>query len=64
MSDRGELRADIEARSLAVSMLASVQGGLILSQVQRDSTSVRIAVDMSIAYLKTLHTSRLDTREQ
>jgi TetR/AcrR family transcriptional repressor of nem operon len=54
MRDHGELRADIDAQSLAVSILASVQGGLLLSQTRRDSSSVRAAVDMAIAYLKTL----------
>jgi TetR/AcrR family transcriptional repressor of nem operon len=54
MREHGQLRADIDARSLAVSMLASVQGGLLLSQARRDSTPVRIAVDTMIAYLRTL----------
>jgi TetR/AcrR family transcriptional repressor of nem operon len=54
MRDRGELRADVDTESLALSMLASVQGGLLLSQTRRDSTAVRTAVDMSIAYLRTL----------
>jgi len=54
MRDHGELRADIDAQSLAVSMLASVQGGLLLSQTRRDSAAVRTAVDASIAYLRTL----------
>ncbi|MCU1412915.1 MAG: TetR family transcriptional regulator [Microbacteriaceae bacterium] len=54
MRDHGELRADIDAGSLAVSMLASVQGGLLLSQTRRDSSAVRTALDMSIAYLRTL----------
>jgi TetR/AcrR family transcriptional regulator, transcriptional repressor for nem operon len=54
MRDSGELRPDIDAGSLAVSILASVQGGLLLSQTRRNSASVRTAVDMAIAYLKTL----------
>ena len=54
MRDHGELRADIDAASLAVGILASVQGGLLLSQTRRDSASVRTAVDMVIAYLQTL----------
>jgi TetR/AcrR family transcriptional regulator, transcriptional repressor for nem operon len=54
MRDRGELRHDIDADALALGLLASVQGGLLLSQTRRDSTAVRTAVDMSIAYLKTL----------
>jgi TetR/AcrR family transcriptional repressor of nem operon len=54
MRDHGELRADIDADSLAVGILASVQGGLLLSQTRRDSAAVRTAVDMVIAYLNTL----------
>lgn len=54
MRDQGVLRADIDAESLALSILASVQGGLLLSQTRRDSAAVRTAVDMAIAYLKTL----------
>jgi TetR/AcrR family transcriptional regulator, transcriptional repressor for nem operon len=54
MRDSGELRADVDAGSLAVGILASVQGGLLLSQTRRNSAPVRIAVDMVIAYLKTL----------
>ena len=54
MRDRGELRADIDADSLALGILASVQGGLLLSQTRRDSSAVRTAVAMSIAYLQTL----------
>jgi TetR/AcrR family transcriptional repressor of nem operon len=53
MRDRGVLRPDIDAQSFALSMLASVQGGLLLSQTRRDSAAVRTAVDMSIAYLRT-----------
>jgi TetR/AcrR family transcriptional regulator, transcriptional repressor for nem operon len=54
MRDRGELPAGVDTESLAVSILASVQGGLLLSQTRRDSAAVRAAVDMAIAYLKTL----------
>ena len=56
MRDRGELRPDIDADALALGILASVQGGLLLSQTRRDSSSVRTAVDMSITYLRTLRT--------
>ena len=56
MRDHGELRGDVDTESLAVSMLASVQGGLLLSQTRRDSAAVRAAVDTAIAYLRTLRT--------
>lgn len=54
MQRRGELRADVDADQLALAVLAGVQGGLLLSQTRRDSSSVRIAIDASIAYLRTL----------
>ena len=54
MRDRGVFRPDIDVDALALSILASVQGGLLLSQTRRDTSSVRIAVDTSIAYLRTL----------
>lgn len=54
MRDRGELRSDIDTEQLALSILASVQGGLLLSQTRRDSVAVRAAVDMAIAHLRTL----------
>ncbi len=62
MRDHGELRADVDVESLAVGILASVQGGLLLSQTRRDSASVRTAVDMAIAYLKTLRDGSRSTR--
>ena len=54
MRDRGVLRDDIDVDALALSMLASVQGGLLLSQARRDSSAVRVAVDTAIEYLRTL----------
>jgi AcrR family transcriptional regulator len=54
MRENGELRADVDTEPLALGILASVQGGLLLSQTRRDSAAVRTAVDMAIAYLKTL----------
>ncbi|RFA13132.1 hypothetical protein B7R22_14120 [Subtercola boreus] len=54
MRERGQLRKDTDTEGLAVSLLAAVQGGLLLSQTRRDSSAVRIALDSSIAYLYTL----------
>ena len=56
MLDRGELRADIDVDRIAVSILASLQGGLLLSRTRRDASSVRDAVDTSVAYLWALRT--------
>ncbi|WP_434316003.1 TetR/AcrR family transcriptional regulator [Leifsonia sp. P73] len=54
MRDRGVLKPEVDVDALALSVLAGVQGGLLLSQTRRDSSPVRIAVDTSIAYLRTL----------
>lgn len=54
MRDRGELRADTNTEPLALSMLASIQGGLLLSQTHRNTTALSTAIDTTIAYLKTL----------
>ncbi|HEX5401455.1 MAG TPA: TetR/AcrR family transcriptional regulator [Pseudonocardiaceae bacterium] len=54
MCARGELRTDVDTDALALAMLASVQGGLLLSQVRRTSKPLEVAVDTSIAYLRTL----------
>ncbi|WP_172582591.1 TetR/AcrR family transcriptional regulator [Subtercola boreus] len=54
MRDRGELRADTNTEPLAISMLASIQGGLLLSQTHRTTTALSTAIDTTIAYLKTL----------
>jgi AcrR family transcriptional regulator len=54
MRDHGDLRSDVDVEALATSILASVQGGLLLSQTRRNTASVRIAIDASIAYLRTL----------
>lgn len=54
MRERGVLRPDVDAAELATSILAGVQGGLLLSQTRRDSAAVRIAIDASIGYLRTM----------
>jgi TetR/AcrR family transcriptional repressor of nem operon len=54
MCARGELRTDIDADDLALAMLASVQGGLLLSQVRRTTKPLEVAVDTAIAHLRTL----------
>ncbi|TDO51133.1 TetR family transcriptional regulator [Kribbella sp. VKM Ac-2571] len=54
MQERGELAADADPGNLAVAMLAAVQGGLLLSQVNRDPAPLRIAVDTMIDHLHAL----------
>lgn len=56
MRDRGELRASAKPDLLAMSVLASIEGGLLLSQVRRDAKSLRVALDAALSYLATFKT--------
>ncbi len=50
---RGELPGT-EVDSLALATLAAIQGGLLLSQVRRDTAPLEAAVDTMIEHLRTL----------
>ena len=54
----GELRADADADWLAASTLASVQGGLVLSQAHRDALPMRRALDGALALIATYRTAK------
>ena len=49
----GQLRADADAGWLATSTLASLQGGLMLSQARRDPRPLREALDGALALIAT-----------
>jgi hypothetical protein len=51
MRDRGELRADANPARLATATLAGLQGGLLLTQVRRDTAPLEAALDMAIAHI-------------
>jgi len=51
MRDRGELRPDADPDRLALVVLAALQGGLLLAQVHRESTAVKVALDAAIAHV-------------
>jgi AcrR family transcriptional regulator len=51
---RGELPDGAEVDNLALAMLAAIQGGLLLSQVRRDTTPLEAAVDTMIEHLRAL----------
>jgi AcrR family transcriptional regulator len=53
MRERGELRADAEPAVLATGLLASIEGGMVLSQARRDMASLRVAVDAGLAQVRT-----------
>jgi TetR/AcrR family transcriptional regulator, transcriptional repressor for nem operon len=52
MVESGELRPDADVAWLASSTLASVQGGLVLSQARRDPLALRRALDGAIALIE------------
>jgi TetR/AcrR family transcriptional repressor of nem operon len=51
MVDSGDLRPDTDVAWLASSTLASVQGGLVLSQARRDPIALRRALDGALALI-------------
>ena len=51
---RGELPDGTDVDHLALAMLAAIQGGLLLSQVRRDTAPLEAAVDTMIEHLRVL----------
>ena len=52
MRQRRELHADAEPATLATGLLASIEGGMVLSQTRRDMTSLRIAVEAGLEQVR------------
>ena len=52
MRDRGELRADSSPAELATALLATIEGGMVLSQTRKNPASLHIAVDAGLAQLR------------
>ena len=52
MQARGSLRARADPDRLAVATLASLQGGLLLTQVRRDPGQLRVALDAAYVHLR------------
>ena len=48
-----ELRTDTDVAWLATSTLASLQGGLVLTQARRDPAALRRALDGALALIAT-----------
>lgn len=53
MRERGELRADASSAVLATALLASIEGGMLLSQTRKDPASLHIAVEAALAQVRT-----------
>jgi AcrR family transcriptional regulator len=52
MVDSKKLRADADPQELSVSVLASLQGGLLMAETARDTRPLEVALDAAIAHLK------------
>ncbi|MBJ7289579.1 TetR/AcrR family transcriptional regulator [Williamsia sp.] len=57
MRSGGVLRADVDTESLARSTLASLQGGLLMAQIHRDTAPLEAALDAVIAHARLLTTA-------
>jgi AcrR family transcriptional regulator len=54
MRDRGELTSHADPAELALALLAAVQGGLLLSQVRRETAPLQVAIDTVLAHISAL----------
>ncbi|HEX5296969.1 MAG TPA: TetR family transcriptional regulator C-terminal domain-containing protein [Streptosporangiaceae bacterium] len=52
MREGGELRADADPAVLATGLLASIEGGMVLSQARQDMASLRVAVEAGLAHVR------------
>ena len=52
MRQRGELRPEAAPAVLATGLLASIEGGMVLSQARQDMTSLRVAVEAGLAQVR------------
>src|SRR6266545_281845 len=52
MRQRGELRSDAPAPVLATGLLASIEGGMVLSQARKDMASLRVAVEAGLGQVR------------
>jgi AcrR family transcriptional regulator len=56
MSDRGDLRSDADPDKLAMALLAALQGGMLLTQTQRDAAPLAAALDAMLTYVESFAT--------
>jgi AcrR family transcriptional regulator len=56
MVDRGVLRSDADPDELAVSVLASLQGGLLMAETERSTRRLEIALDAALAHVRSFAT--------
>jgi TetR/AcrR family transcriptional regulator, transcriptional repressor for nem operon len=54
LHQRGELRADADPDRLATALLAAVQGGLLLTQIRRNTKPLEAAMDTMLDHIESL----------
>ena len=54
MQHRGELRSDASPEQLATSLLAALEGGLVLAQSQQSIEPLRLALDSAVDHIESL----------
>ena len=57
MQNRGDLPADVDPEDLALATLAALQGGLRLTQIQRETRPLEVALDAILERIRTLSES-------
>jgi TetR/AcrR family transcriptional repressor of nem operon len=55
MQARGDLPESIDADDLALALLAALQGGLLLTQIRRDTRPLEVALDAMLERIETLN---------
>ncbi|HEY9414443.1 MAG TPA: TetR/AcrR family transcriptional regulator, partial [Pseudonocardia sp.] len=58
--DRGDLVADADPGRLATATLAALQGGLLLTQLNRDTEPLEAALDVILDHVRSLQVPRGD----
>jgi AcrR family transcriptional regulator len=53
MRDQGDLRPDTDTDALALALLTTLQGGLLLTQTRRNTTPLRAGLDAVLAHIRT-----------
>ena len=56
MRAEGKLRRSADPARLATATMASLQGGLLLTQTRRDPEQLRLALDAAYAHLRSFAT--------
>jgi AcrR family transcriptional regulator len=54
MQTRGDLPQSVDADDLALALLAALQGGLLLTQIRRDTKPLEVALDAMLERIETL----------